>query len=103
MAHDDDEVLGAFTGFATELADGDKWKLARTDGWDDFQERLAVVVGELPVRRRQALMMLLFSLIEEIVTPEAVAAWLADHDVEDDGAIEELIAWLRDRRQGSGR
>lgn len=101
MGHDD-ETIGAFAGFATELADGDKWKLLRASGWDDFQERLAVVVGELPVRRRQALMMLLFSLIEDLVTSDEVRVWLDGRDPEDETTVEALIGWLRERRAAAG-
>jgi hypothetical protein len=87
-----------FLDFATEFADGERWKLLRAEGWADFEERLAVVIGDLPVRRRQALMMLLFALVESYVAPADVRAWMDDHDIGDEAGIEELIAWLRLRR-----
>lgn len=93
-----DDHVDAFMGLAAEFADGDKWKLLRTDGWDDFQVRLAEVVGDLSVRRRQALMMLLFALIEEIVTPADVQAFCDGHDLDTERGIDEFIGWLRDRR-----
>lgn len=88
----------AFIELAAEFADGDRWKVLRNDGWEDFLARLAEAVGDLPVRRRQALMMLLFSLVEETVRPEDVRAWLDGNDVGDDEVLEEFIAWLRSRR-----
>lgn len=89
-----------FLDFATEFADGERWKVLRAEGWTDFEERLAVVVGELPVRRRQALMMLLFALMEEYVESAEVRSWFDDHDISDEPGIEELIAWLRLKRAG---
>jgi hypothetical protein len=88
----------AFFEFAAEFADGERWKLLRAQGWEDFELRLAQVVGDLPVRRRQALMMLLFCLIEEVLAPEQIREWLDAHDISTDAGIEELIAWLRARR-----
>jgi hypothetical protein len=90
--------MDAFFEFATEFADGERWRLLRSQGWDDFVERLANSVGDLPARRRQALMMLLFVLIEEIVGPDQVRGWLEDHDVRTDSGVEEMIAWLRSLR-----
>ncbi len=84
-----------FFEFATEFADGERWRLLRAKGWDDFEERLAVTIGDLPVRRRQALVMLLFSLVEGLVTPPQVRSWLDAHDVGTDDGIEAVIAWLR--------
>ena len=93
-----DPPMDAFLEFATEFADGERWKVLRSDGWDDFVERLADAVGDLPPRRRQALMMLLFVLMEELASPEEVRAWLDDHDITTDGGIDDLITWLRQRR-----
>lgn len=92
----------AFVEFAAEFADGQRWKLLQAEGWDDLQVRLAEVIGDLPVRRRQALMMLLFSLVEDLVTSAEVRAWIDDHDLGTDEGIEALIGWLRERRT-SGR
>lgn len=91
----------AFFDFAAEFADGERWAVLRSEGWEDFQLRLAEVVGDLPVRRRQALMMLLFGLVEGFVTSADVREWIDDHDVTQDEGIEAIIAWLRARRSGS--
>jgi hypothetical protein len=95
------DPLDIFFDFASEFADGERWRLLRSQSWDDFQERLAEVVGELPVRRRQALMMLLFALIEGFVDSDDLADWMSDHDLTRDEGIEEMIGWLRDRRLGA--
>ena len=92
----------SFLEFAAEFADGERWKLLRAEGWEDFQARLAEVVGDLPVRRRQALMMLLYSLVEETVDPAQVRDFLDVHDVSTDDGIEDLIAWLRQKRLDRG-
>jgi len=81
--------MDAFFEFATEFADGERWKLLRSEGWEDFVERLAHAVGDLPPRRRQALMMLLFVLMEEFAAPEEVRAWLDEHDITTDAGVEE--------------
>ncbi|MGH8981098.1 MAG: hypothetical protein ACRDWE_08765 [Acidimicrobiales bacterium] len=94
-----DDPYDAFLEFAIEFADGDRWKLLRADGWEDFERRLAETVADLSVRRRQALIMLLFALVEEIVAPVDVRRWLDVHDVSTDGGIEELITWLRETRR----
>lgn len=98
-----DDPYDAFLEFATELADGDRWKLLRADGWEDFERRLAETVADLSVRRRQALIMLLFALVEELVASADVRAWLDGHDVGSDDGVEQLIAWLRERRRFPGR
>jgi hypothetical protein len=95
------DPLDIFLEFASEFADGERWRLLRSQSWDDFQERLAEVVGELPVRRRQALMMLLFALIEGFVDSDVLADWMSGHDLTRDEGIEEMIGWLRDRRLGT--
>jgi hypothetical protein len=93
----------AFYEFAMEFADGERWKLLRAEGWDDVEERLAEAVGNLPVRRRQALMMLLFALVEEVAAPSEVQDWMGAHDVSTDDGVEALIAWLRQRRLDAAR
>jgi hypothetical protein len=90
--------LDAFMEFATEFADGERWKLLRAQGWDDFEQRLAEALGDLPVRRRQALIMLLFALVESFVAPADVREWLDGHDVSTHDGLEALITWLREKR-----
>lgn len=84
-----------FAEFIAELADGKRWALVRADGWDEFITRLSDLIAVLPARRRQALMMLLFALVYEQLTPDAAKAWLDDHDMDSDAGIEAMIAWLR--------
>lgn len=84
-----------FAEFVSELSDGSRWKLLRAYGWDDFIERLSELIVDLPPRRRQALMMLLFALVYEQLTPEAAKGWLDEHDVDSEEGIEALISWLR--------
>lgn len=98
MTTEDDD---AFREILAELADGKRWQLIRTDGWEEFSERLSNLIVTLPPRRRQALVMLLFALSERMVTPEATNAWMADHDLATDEELEALIAWLRQFRPPS--
>lgn len=97
MEHSD-----AFLQFASELADGERWKVLQAEDWEAFQERLAEVVGDLPTRRRQALIMLLYGLVEGFVSPPDVAEWMEAHDVTGDEGVEALIGWLRARRSERG-
>src|ERR1700728_4221783 len=90
-AEDDDP----FRAFLAELADGKRWQLIRTEGWEDFTERLADLIVVLPPRRRQALVMLLFALSERMIDPDDANAWISQHDLESDEGIEEMISWLR--------
>ena len=94
------EAAEAFFRFATELADGERWRLLRAHGWEDFEQRLAETLGSLPVRRRQALVMLLFGLVEGSVLPADVRSWFDAHDLRTDQGIEALIGWLRRQRSG---
>lgn len=94
-----EDPFDAFMEFATEFADGDRWKLLRAKGWEDFERRLAETVADLSVRRRQALIMLLFALVEELVSSGDVRGWLDGHDLASDTGIEQLIAWLREIRR----
>ncbi len=96
------EPADSFLRFASELADGERWKVLQSDGWEQFQERLAEAIGDLPVRRRQALMMLLLSMAEGTVSPEEVRAWFDAHDADSPEGVEDLITWLRVRRSESG-
>jgi hypothetical protein len=74
--------------------------LPGTQLWDDFVERVSGVIGELPLRRRQVLVMLLFALSDELISPEELQAWMAGRDVDSDEGVEEMIAWLRQFRPG---
>jgi hypothetical protein len=87
-----------FREFVTEIADGDRWVLIRSQGWDEFVERLTSLVAELEPRRRQALMMLLFLLVDEQVAPDEARSYIAEHDTESDEGVEAMIAWLRQFR-----
>ncbi len=89
----------AFAELAAEIADGDRWQVIRADGWDQMQERLAQIMDELSVRRRQALIMLLFALVEEVITPVQVRDWTAAHDLSGEEGVEQLISWLRGARR----
>lgn len=84
-----------FRAFVTELADGDRWALIRSKGWDEFVEHLTGLVAELEPRRRQALMMLLFLLVDEQLTPDEARRYIGEHDTESDEGVEAMIAWLR--------
>jgi hypothetical protein len=90
-----------FSEFLTELADGQRWQLARSAGWDDFVERVSQVIADLPLRRRQAFVMLLFALTEGLVSPEELQAWVEANDVSSDEGVEAMIAWLRRLRSES--
>lgn len=92
MSSDGDDPFREILG---ELADGKRWALLRADGWEEFSERLASIIVMLPPRRRQALVMLLFALSERMITPDHVEAWMAEHDVDADDGVEEMIGWLR--------
>ncbi len=81
--------------FIAEVCDGERWAVLRADRWDDFVARLSDVVVELPTRRRQALIMLLFALAYDRLTPGAAKAWLDAHDLDSDDGIEAMISWLR--------
>lgn len=91
-----------FVELLTEMADGRRWALARAEGFDNFVERLAAVIGALEPRRRQAIVMLLFGLAERLVSPEEADEWIGSHDIDSDQAVEAMIAWLRQRRIEGG-
>jgi len=46
--------------------------------------------------------MLLFALVEEIVSPADVRWWLERHHVGANEGVEALIAWLRETRKSRG-
>lgn len=89
---------GTFRLFLSELTDGKQWQLLRTEGWEEFAQRLSELIIELSPRRRQALVMLLFALSERLVRPERAARWIAEHDLDADEGVEEMISWLRQFR-----
>ena len=78
-----------------ELSDGKRWALARADGWDEFIEQLSRLLPDLPLRRRQALIMLLFALTEKLLEPEDLTVWLADHDAGTEEGLDQFLTWLR--------
>lgn len=84
-----------FSELMTELSDGKRWALARADGWDEFIEQLSRLLPDLPLRRRQALIMLLFALTEKLLEPEDLTVWLADHDATSEEGLDQFLAWLR--------
>jgi hypothetical protein len=85
-----------FQDFLSELADGKRWELLRTSGWEDFTERLSALIVQLSPRRRQALVMLLFALSERMLSPDDANQWIAGQDLDTDEGIEAMIAWLRE-------
>jgi hypothetical protein len=91
--------MDPFIEVMTELSDGSRWKLASADGWDDFVDRLSRLLPDLPLRRRQALIMLLFALTEKLLTPDQLSEWLADHDATSEAGLEEFLSWLRSFRR----
>jgi hypothetical protein len=52
-------------------------------------------VVRLEPRRRQALVMLLFALVDGQLDPDDAAGWLRDHDVDSDEGLDAMIDWLR--------
>ncbi len=87
-----------FRDFLAELADGSRWELLRTEGWEEFSQRLAALIVDLAPRRRQALVMLLFALSERMISPDDANTWIAAHDLDRDEGVEEMIGWLRQFR-----
>ncbi len=87
-----------FSSFLAELSDGHRWSLVRAEGWDDFIERLSDLLSALAPRRRQALMMLLFALVYQQLTPDGAKDWLDAHHVDSDEGVDAMISWLRQFR-----
>jgi len=94
-AEGDDDRQDLFRTVISDLGDGQKWKLIRTEGWDHFVRELARTIEDLPIRRRQALLMMLFAMSDGNLTPEQVAAYLEGRDMEADDEVEALVDWLR--------
>jgi len=90
-----DERQDLFRSILAELGDGQKWKLIRTEGWEEFVTRLSTVIAELPIRRRQALLMMLLAMSDGNLTPEVIEGYVGGRDLEDEREIDALIEWLR--------
>jgi hypothetical protein len=84
-----------FRDFVAELGDGQKWALIQARGWEEFVERLAAKIVELAPNRRAALLMMLMVMAEGRLSPAELEARLAGRDLDDDAAVDELVAWLR--------
>jgi hypothetical protein len=87
-----------FAELVAELADGQRRSLLRAEGWDDFVARLATVIARLDPLRRQALVMLLFALVDRQLNPDEARAWLEGHDIDSDDGLREMVGWLRQFR-----
>jgi hypothetical protein len=87
-----------FDSLLAQLADGEKWKVARGEGWEEFARTLGDAIGSLDIRRRQAIVMVLVALSTGSFTSRDVEEFLSGRDMEDDNEVEALITWLRTRR-----
>jgi hypothetical protein len=92
------EALDPFVELLAEITDGQKWRVIRAEGWEEFCARLAESISTLSPRRRQAIIMLLVALATEAVQPEQVEDFLRGRDMDTDDELEALVAWLRQRR-----
>jgi hypothetical protein len=93
-----DDRQDLFRTLLAEFSDGERWKLIRAEGWDDFVERLSQSIAELPIRRRQALLMMLLAMSDGNLRPEAVDTYLAGRNMEEDAEVDALIDWLHQFR-----
>jgi hypothetical protein len=87
-----------FGSLLSQLADGEKWRVVRGEGWDEFASTLGDAIGSLDVRRRQAIVMVLVAIATGSVTSGEIESFLSDRDMDDDVEVEALITWLRPRR-----
>lgn len=87
-----------FAELVTELADGHRRSLLRAEGWEDFVARLASLIGRLEPARRQALVMLLFALVDRQLDPDQARDWLDTHDIDSEDGLAAMLAWLRQFR-----
>jgi|SRR5205809_6024539 len=87
-----------FVELLGELTDGQKWKVIRAQGWEEFCARLAETISTLTPRRRQGIIMLLVALSTDAVEPQQVEDFLRGRNMDTDEELEALIAWLRERR-----
>jgi hypothetical protein len=89
---------GEFVSLLRQLADGEKWKVARGEGWEAFAQTLGTAIGSLDIRRRQAILMTLVAVSTGSLRPEDVNRFLEDRDLEDDDEVTAFIEWLRSHR-----
>jgi hypothetical protein len=94
----DDNREDLFGDLLTDLCDGQRWKLIRAEEWEEFITRLAEVIERLPVRRRQAILMMLVAMSDGNLQPEALASYLEGRNMDDDAEVDTLIHWLHQFR-----
>ncbi len=94
-----DPLMEPFAHFASQFLADETRQILNSNTSVDFVERLSEAIEDLPPRRRHAVMLLLLTLAEGLVDPSDVADWLGEHDVTDDNQVDELVGWLRARRQ----
>jgi hypothetical protein len=87
-----------FGSLLSQLADGEKWKLVRGEGWEEFAATLGDAIASLDIKRRQAIVMVLVAISTGGLTSGEVSEFLSDHDMDDDAEVEALINWLRAHR-----
>lgn len=94
----EDEREDLFADLLSDLCDGERWKLIRAEEWDDFVVRLANLIEGLPVRRRQAILMMLLAMSDGNLEPEQLASYLHGRNMDDDAEVDALIQWLHQFR-----
>ncbi len=87
-----------FVSLLRQLADGEKWKVVRGDGWEAFAQTLGTAIESLDVRRRQAILMTLVAVSTGSLQPEHVNNFLEGRDLDDDHEVAAFIEWLRAHR-----
>jgi hypothetical protein len=92
----------AFGDLLAQLADGAQWKVMSGVGRQKFAERLTREIGDLELRRRQAIVMCLFALLAGDMQADDLAGFVQGRDMRDDAAVEALIAWLRENYDPGG-
>jgi hypothetical protein len=94
----EDEREDLFADLLADLCDGERWKLIRAEEWDDFVARLAQVIEGLPIRRRQAILMMLLAMSDGNLDPEQLEGYLKGRNMDDDAEVDALIQWLHQFR-----